>query len=44
MIYPIQRIARLNEQHTVALLNEYGHILSRIGYPFDFMKEKNESV
>lgn len=44
MIYPIQRIARLNELYTVALLNEYGHVLSRVGHPFDFMKDKHESI
>ena len=44
MVYPIQRIARLNEHYTVELLNEYGHVLSRVGGPFDFMQEKKTST
>ena len=39
MMYPVQRVSRLNELHTVGLLNEYGHILSRVGQPFDFLKD-----
>lgn len=44
MLYPIQRISRLNELNTVALLNEYGYVLSRVGHPFDFMQEKRNTT
>lgn len=40
MSYSIQRIARLNELCTVDLLKEYGNTLSRVGQPFDFLKDK----
>lgn len=39
MIYPVQRISRLNELTTIDLLKEYGNILSRVGQPFDFIKK-----
>ena len=42
LIYPIQRISRLNELTTIDLLKEYGNVLSRIGQPFDFMKKVEE--
>lgn len=38
--YSIQRIARLNDLCTVDLLKEYGNTLSRVGQPFDFLKDK----
>ena len=40
LIYPIQRVARLNELSTVELIKEYGNVLSRIGQPFDFTKSE----
>ena len=36
--FPVRRIARLNELTTIDIVKEYGIVLSRIGHPFDFLK------
>lgn len=41
IVFPVQRVARLNELNTISLLKEYGNVLSRVGQPFDFIKKEN---
>lgn len=41
--FPVRRIARLNELTTIDIVKEYGIALSRIGHPFDFLKDNSES-
>lgn len=42
VVFPVQRVARLNELNTISLLKEYGNVLSRVGQPFDFLKTVEE--
>jgi len=38
LVYPIQRICRLNELTTLDIADKYGNALARVGHPFDFLK------
>lgn len=44
IFFPVQRLARLNELNTISLLKEYGNVLSRVGQPFDFLKDVEETI
>lgn len=43
LIYDVQRVSRLNELHTISMLNGYSGTLSRVGMPFDLLGKDNKN-